>query len=486
MKDKLLKLGRHSFIYGVGNAFSVAGGFILIPLYTHVLSTGEYGTLELLSRTTDILVLVMFMGVRQAFIRFYFEHDDTEWQKTVVGTTLALVLTSSIIIALIFFPFRGLIAGTLFNNPASGIFFVFVVIFLPLDLLVKIGMTHLQIQMKSIKYVTINFIRFILFIASNYILVYMYKMGIIGVLFTNVWIAAIVGFVFLFFLIKWTHLKISFHIMKKLLKFGLPYLPTAFFGFIIMNSDRYFLKYCSSLEDVGVYALGYKIGMFGVAVLMDPFGKIWSPFLYENYKNSDGPELISKVFTLYTLISVAVGTAISVASPVVIPLISGKSFHDSYKLVPLICLGSIFYGMACLADAGILISKKTIYKPFIFGSACIIGVGSNIILITKYGALGAAMAIAITFLALLIINYVVAKRFYSFKIEYTKMFLIFSSAMIVYFFSSYLFSFGDYLHYMKYYSILSLLIFPVILWFGGFFSSEEKLIVRRLFVKQRA
>ncbi len=286
------------------------------------------------------------------------------------------------------------------------------------------------------------------------------------------------------FFVKWTHLKISFHLIQELLKFGSPYLPTAFFMFIISNSDRYFLSVFSSLDDVGIYALGYKIGMFGIALMMDPFGKIWTPFLFENYKNSDGPELISKVFTLYTLISVALGLVISVTSPIIIPLISGKAFHPSYKLVPLICLASIFYGMTSLADAGILISKKTGYKPFIFGSASIIGIGLNLLLIPKFGALGAAITLAITFLTLLIINYTVANRFYTFKIEYKKIFLIFSSAVIAYFFSTYLFNFGDNLKYMKVYSILSLFIFPAILWFGGFFSDDEKLVVRRLFAKR--
>ena len=82
--------------------------------------------------------------------------------------------------------------------------------------------------------------------------------------------------------------------------------------------------------------------------------------------------MIAKVFTLYTLVVVAVGLIISVLSPIVIPLISDAAYHTSYKLVPLICLAAIFYGMASVADAGILISKKTFYKPILFGAAGIV------------------------------------------------------------------------------------------------------------------
>ncbi len=269
-----------------------------------------------------------------------------------------------------------------------------------------------------------------------------------------------------------------------MLKFGFPYLPTACFMFIINSSDRYFLSLYSSLDSVGIYALGYKIGMFGIAVLMGPFEKVWSPFLFENYNKEDGPELVSKVFTLYTLISVSVGLAISVSSPIIIPLISGKAFHSSYKLIPFICLASIFYGMATLSDAGILISKKTGYKPFIFGSASIVGIVSNVLLIPRFGALGASITLAITFFSLFIVNYSVAYKFYPLKIEYKKILLVFVSALTTYLMFTYLFSFGDEMRFMKIYSIVSLCIFPVILWFGGFFSDNEKLLVKRLLAKR--
>ena len=119
MKEKIIKLAGHSFVYGIGNALGAIGGFILIPLYTHVLSTAEYGILELLNRTADILMLFMLMGVRQAFIRFYFDHDDSEWHKTVVFTTIALILISAVIISSIFVPLRGLIADTLFKDSTT-------------------------------------------------------------------------------------------------------------------------------------------------------------------------------------------------------------------------------------------------------------------------------------------------------------------------------------------------------------------------------
>ncbi|PQP34278.1 hypothetical protein C6A37_08620, partial [Desulfobacteraceae bacterium SEEP-SAG9] len=168
----MIKLAGHSFVYGLGSALGAIGGFLLIPLYTHVLSTAEYGILELLNRTADIMMLFMLMGVRQAFIRFYFDREDEDWKKQVVFTTIALNLTFALLFSLILFPLRGLIADTLFKDSSTEKYFVLVGIWVILNLMVRVGMTHLQIQMKSIKYVYVNLISFILFITSNIILVY--------------------------------------------------------------------------------------------------------------------------------------------------------------------------------------------------------------------------------------------------------------------------------------------------------------------------
>ncbi len=480
MLDKLLKLGKHTIIYGIGNALTAIGAFILIPLYTHVLATKEYGILELLNRTGDILILIIVMGVRQAFIRFYFDSDQEEWHKKVIATTIGFLLVSSVVSIMIFYPFREMVAELLFNDPLIGIYFLYIFIWIPLDLMVNVGMTHLQIQMKSTKYVVINFIKFFSYVGSNVVLVYYFKMGILGVLVTNIWVSGMVGLGFLIYYMRWTKFQMSLSLLKDLLKFGLPYLPTAIFGYIIHNGDRYFLTLYTSLEEVGIYALGFKIGMFGLALVVEPFGRVWSPFLFDNYDKPDGPELISKVFTIYTLIVVSVALGISIAAPFVIPIISGEAYHSAFKIVPLICLAAIFYDLAIMADAGILIKKKTQYKPLIFGIAALVGIIPNFILVPQFAGMGAAAALVITFVALFIINFSISNRFYVIKLEFKKMILILVGALIVYVLSKFILNIDNENIWIQILSLLSFSIFPLILWFGGLLSENEKKLLMQL------
>ncbi len=480
MLEKILKLGKHSVIYGIGSALTAIGAFVLLPLYTHVFSTGEYGILELLNRTADILTLIIMMGVRQAFIRFYFEKDTEDWHKKVVSTTVIFLLFSSVLLILLFLPFKNKVADILFKDPHTGVLFLYIAVWIPLDLMVNVGLTHLQIQMKSVKYVIINAFKFFIFIGSNILLVYYFKMGIRGVLITNVWVSGLIGAGFLIYFIKWGHLKLSIPLLKDLLIFGLPYLPTAFFGYIINNGDRYFLSIYSTLAEVGIYALAFKIGMFGSSLIMEAFRKVWSPFLYDNYDKEDGPELISKVFHIYTLILVAVGLGISISAPIIVPLISDNAYHEAYRLVPLICIAAIFYDMAIIADAGILISKKTGYKPFIFGAAAAAGVLANFLLVPKFGGAGAGTALSISFFTLFVVNYTVSNRFYPIKIELSKLILIFGGAVFVYFIANYVHNINHASIQIQIASLATFFLYPIILWFGGLVSNEEKELILQL------
>jgi len=486
MLKKLLRFGRHTVIYGIGSALNAIGSFLLIPLYTHVLSTEQYGILELLNRTGAILLLFIMLGVRQAFIRFYFDHEDDEWRKKVLATTLAFLITSSTTAILIFNPFKDMVAGLLFNDPAIGGLFLYVILWIPFDLVVNVGLAHLQIQLKSIKYVVINFFKFFFYLGSNVLLVYYWRMGIEGILITNLWISTVIGIGFLIYYIKWTHFKISFSLLKSMLRFGLPYLPTAFFGYIVSNGDRYFLTMFSNLDEVGIYALGAKIGMFGLAFIVEPFGRVWTPFLFENYNKEGGSQLISKVFTIYTVIVVTVALGISVSAPTIIPLISDEAFYESFKLVPVICLAAIFYDLAVMADAGILISKKTKYKPLIFGSAAVVCVIANVLLVPVLNSMGAAIAQVFTFFTLFIVNFAMSNRFYKIDLEYKKMGIIIGGGMLVYLISKLILDTNPDDMTTKLISLSTFILFPFILWFGGLLSKEEKEVLLKLRKKENA
>jgi O-antigen/teichoic acid export membrane protein len=84
---------RHACIYGAGNLLVYAAGFVLLPLYVRCLTPGEYGTLDVLNRLGEVVLLcLLFKGLRLALITFYSQAKDEAGRRAVVGTSLLFTL----------------------------------------------------------------------------------------------------------------------------------------------------------------------------------------------------------------------------------------------------------------------------------------------------------------------------------------------------------------------------------------------------------
>lgn len=474
MSTELKKLARHSLIYGIGSSLGAVGSFLLIPLYTHSLNTDDYGALELLYSICGVLTLITFMGVRQAYIRFYFDkREDEEWRQVVTGSTLLFVAMACAGVLSVFLLFRRFLLVRLFQGHVEDTVLLLAIAWIPISMLLDTGLTFFQIQMRSTLYVAINATLSLIFILANFVLVYWMQFKLVGVFIAQILSTSLMTIAALYYLLKTTHLRISFPLIGQMIKFGVPFLPTTLFMYVIKNADRYCLGLNVSLNDLGVYALAAKIGMMGMLLCMDPFLKVWSPFLFENYPKPEGQVIISRVLTLFTAVACFVAVGLAVVSPIALPLVTGSQYEPAFPLIPVTALATVFYGLSNLADAGILISKKTQYKPLIFGLASVIAVIANLVLVPLFGIWGAAFASVISMAGLIAVNLHFANRFYRLPVDWPKI-----AVILVVTIGTYLVCDAIFLMYGKALigqaaSLAALLVFPVLLWFGGLFSLEE-------------
>ena len=85
---QLKRLGKHSVIYGLGGLVQRILAVLLLPVYTRFLSPSDYGMVETLIALTTVLVIVLRLGIANAFIRFYFDSPgDTARRLLVLRTS---------------------------------------------------------------------------------------------------------------------------------------------------------------------------------------------------------------------------------------------------------------------------------------------------------------------------------------------------------------------------------------------------------------
>jgi O-antigen/teichoic acid export membrane protein len=486
MSTELKKLARHSLIYGIGSSLGAVGSFLLIPLYTHSLSTEDYGALELLYSVCGVLTLITFMGVRQAYIRFYFDRkEDERWRETVTGSTLVFVMMACAVVLTVFLVFRDWLLEHLFQGHITDIVLLLAIAWIPLEMLLDTGLTFFQIQMRSTAFVVLNAMHSVLFITANLFLVYWLKWSVAGVFTAQIIATGLLSAAVLVYLMRTTRLRVSFPLIRQMMKFGIPFLPTALFMYVIKNVDRYSLGLTVSLEQLGVYALAAKVGLMGMLLCMDPFQKVWSPFLFDNYSKPNGDALVGRAVTLFAAMACFVAVGLAVVSPIALPWVTGQQFQAAFPLIPLTALATVFYGLSNIADAGILISKKTQYKPIIFGVASVVAVVANFALVPPFGVWGAAVASVISMASLVGVTLHYGNRFYRLPVDWRSIAMVFIGAIGTYLVCNLIYLQFDGNLVGQAGSLLALLSFPLLLWITGFFTLEELKGMQLLVAKLR-
>jgi O-antigen/teichoic acid export membrane protein len=471
MFRQLLRLSKHSIIYGLGASLSRVVAFFLIPIYARYLSPADYGTLEVFQVTLSILSIIFVMGLTTALFRSYFNYDNEEKRKTVVGTTFIFLTGTSFIFLLILMALAGNFSALLFGSVEYAFYFRVIFLTLFFDVGILVAFSVFRAREESKKYAIFSLIRFLAIAGLNILFVVVLHKGVLGILWGGLIAAFLLYSISLKDIIKNAKLRFSAVEIKEMLSFGLPLVPVGLAAWIMTMADRYFLQFLSNPTELGLYSLGYKFGFIVQGLIVGPFSLAWPPFLLSIAKEKEAKEVYSSVLTYFLLVGMAVALVLSVLSQEILIVITTPPFYGAYKVIPLIGLSYILYGCYFVFHAGIWLEKKTKYLALIVGVGAAVNLGLNYLLIPSYGMMGAAVATVISYLLLPIGSYFVSKRYYPIKYEWGRVAKIFLAAGLVY--TGSLFIRNDSAIIAGLLKLLSLLGFPLLLFAFRFFKPEE-------------
>ncbi|MDP3024016.1 MAG: oligosaccharide flippase family protein [candidate division Zixibacteria bacterium] len=472
MFEQLKKLGRHSLVYGFGILLTNSIAFVMIPIYTRFLTTADYGILEIINRTSEILGIILIGGLGLTVLRFYQDSDQKQHQNTVVSTAILWMLLFGSLALVVLFSQATSISQLLLGSGQYTIFIRLMLGTLYFDLFFIIPIVYIQAQVKSLLYILVSVGKFIVGVSLNIYFVCYLKIGIKGILTANLLNSALFGIVLLILTMQKVGIKFNLPLWKKMLVFALPFVPGSLFLFVLNNGDRYFLKIFCSNQIVGLYALGYKIGTLAVIFIMSPFVRVWNALMVEISRRDDFKIVFGRIFTYVMLSYAFVGLGLAVLNKELLMIMAGPSYWDASKIVPLIVLAYFFWAISLVTDAGFYIAKKTYYKPFLFGMAAAINILLYWYLIPRYNMLGAAWATVVAFAFFAGLSWRVVNRVFPVKYEYRRSLEMTLLAVLLYFASTFIKLENIWLQVGA--KLLLVFGFPLILYFTGFLLKEEK------------
>ncbi|MEE9430470.1 MAG: oligosaccharide flippase family protein [Melioribacteraceae bacterium] len=430
MFDKIKELTKDTALYGISTIIGRFLSFILVPFYTNVFTTEQFGIFSYIFAFLAFANIVYIYGMDAAFMK-YATSEEYEKKKVYSTAYLSSFVTTILFSVILFFNYEWIASSLDFLNYSH--IFLYVVAILFLDSSSLIPFANLRLERKAKKFATIKIVNIIINVALNLILILKYKFGIEAI-FISTLVASLFSFVVL---LPDIFSNLTFSIekkyLKKLLKFGIPYLPASMAAMMVQMIDVPIIRELTNESTLGIYRANYKLGIF-MMLFVAMFNYAWQPFFLTNAKEENAKQIFSKVLSLFLIASSFIWIILSLFIEDFASIeflndktIIGHQYLVGIHIVPIILLAYIFHGLYVNFTAGIYLEEKTKYLPAITGVGAVVNIISNFVLVPKIGIMGGALATLFSYVVMSIGIYFVAQKFYKVKYEYAlvgKVFLI--------------------------------------------------------------
>lgn len=476
------RLFKHLSIYGLGGILAKSISFLLLPLYTRLLMPEDYGILALMAIVGSAIGILYGFMVSSGFIRNYYDNSDERQRRILFSTALWFTFINAFIFSLICISFSEKIASLVFKFFGGALYLKLIVISTMLHSCSPVFYGLLMVREQSKKYVAVNIITLIATLSSTIILLVVFKWSVKGVLVGQIIGKSVELIILTLLMLKNINFAVSRSALIDMLKFSGPLIPSQLAYLILTLSDRFFLQGYKDVSEVGLYSLGYKFAALIPLLAIQPL-KAWGPYIFSLIHNPKKCKSTIADFSRYYLAGILFLTIlISVFSREVLMVMAKSNYWSAGKVVYILCISSVFFGMINVTEYGFHIVKKTYITSFIYIVGAALNLLFNYLLIPRYGMIGASVATSLSFLCILIGYFIFIKRFYPIPFKYLKFIFAFIISGIVYYISTFI-------QFRVIESIslkfLMVLLFPIILIISGYFDKRELQKSRRVIFKAK-
>ena len=418
-------------IYAIGDMLTKGIGFFAILFYTHYLSQSEIGTYGYILVLVGFVNTFLILGADNAYARYFFEFK-THHERQVLTTTLFLWFGVWFVTAIILpVLYSEQISKLLLKTDSYSFAFMMAFLSLPLRLFSSMSNQALRNEFKTKQFVLYNFFTAIITVGSAFLLLNYSSYGVSSI-FIGMIMGDIIMLPFRFYAIKELLIaEVDFSIIKKILVYGVPFIPASVAYWIFSSADRVMLEHMSGLESVGIYTVAVSLSVV-MSLVAGAIGQAWSPHAIKAYE--EDPEDAKILYIKFLNVLIAIGLFIILCASLVgkelIELFFPPNYNHVFYPLLFLLIGIGFQITTQVTAAGISIAKKTIYFLYITFFVAVVNIGLNYLLIPYFQETGASIATAFAYMLLTFIYAFISQNI--FKLQYNKKTIVISlSGLIV-------------------------------------------------------
>lgn len=406
------RLAKNTSILAFGTICTKGIMFFMTPLYASWLSAGDYGTFDVITTYSSLLIPFITFSVSEALFRFMLDAKVREEKRTIASTAFVIYCVGGGIVVIV---------GTVVAVTHSYLIPLIsaVITYVLAEMLYNYAMTALR-GLKNLDQYALGNILFVLGLAiATVITVYILNLGLEGILLGYA-IGDIIAVIVMASLSKFHRLISSTAVklseLQKMLKYSIPVLPNAISWWIINASDRAIISIFLGSEANAVYAIASKLSGL-CTTLFSVFHLSWQQSATEALEDTDRDRYYSNVFSLITRAIASVCILVIGVNYFFFDFLFSERYSSGRYIAPILAF-AVLLSVQAQFVGGIYVALKWSKKNGLTTMvAAIVNAGLNLILIRHLGLFAAALSTLAANAVLLVLRLIDVRRTIGLKIS---------------------------------------------------------------------
>ena len=432
--SKSKELAKNTIIILFGKLCTQLITFLMLPLYTNVLASEEYGRYDLISTYISLAIPVVGFQLEMGLFRFLIDSRKDEKKKTSLLTnSMFAIFMSLLLFTAVYF---------IVNCFVSIPYFYPILACSVFSLLSGLLLQTARGFGDNIGYSIASIISGVSSVLLNVLFLAVLRFGIEGIFYATA-IGNALACIFLFVKEKiYKYISVGAYdrkVVYKLLKYSFPLIPNSLIWWVIGVSDRTIISIFMNASANGIYAVSNKFS----AILNSIYGIFnlsWTESAALHINDEDRDKFFSNTFNTTIRLFTCLCLVILAVMPVAFKILIGGSYDEAYLYIPVLIMGMLFNVVVSFMGAIYIAKKKTRQVAMTSLWSGILNIIINVVLIRFMGLWAASFSTLLAFLIMSIYRYFDVQKYVKLKLDgKNALILIALSAIcvVLYYFKNY-------------------------------------------------
>ena len=426
--NRYKKLVSDTVLMTIGNFSSKVLVFLMLPIYTYVLSTEEYGVADLFLTTVNLLVPILTFSITDATFRYTF--DTNVDQRKNISNSLFCICSSVVLLGPILFIL------SLWNDSFGkyALFFVFLYLFNALNTCLN---NYVRGTDRIKLFVGSSFVYTLLLVFFNILFLTVIRIGLYGYL-TAMILAYAGSSIFMLILLKsWKIVRIRYidiKLFREMIEFSIPMIFSTTAWWAMNSIDKYMLIGWYGIETSGLYVVAQKLPTI-ISVLSNIFVQAWQISALNAHGEKDSDKFYTNVYRVYEVGLVSTASLIILFTKPLATIMFQKDYYSAYIFAPILLLSGVYSCLSTFLQSPFVAAKKsrTLLTTTLVG--LLFNILGNAVFLNIMGPMGATYATMIGFCITWLMRLFMSRAFVKIGVDWFRtivtMILLFIEAILI-------------------------------------------------------